>query len=238
MKGLIYYHFANYFRTHKYVPPVSVFIMMLVINYTYIPNPILDSYSFTSLVLFFIMGWVTVTILHAEDEGLQQITIIHAKNKRGYYLALVINCAVAGLILSIAAVAYPVVFHAFKPGLLTVHIVIGFLAHFSLAILSIALSLFFTRVLVKSNVNSWWGVISILVVSLAVAVAKVDILKIKLLTWLLPPLRYSLEIMSVGDKITSIPAQAYGQFGWIFIYSLILITIFIAVVPKSEFKVK
>ena len=234
MKGLIHYHFATYFRTHKYVPPVSVFIMMLIINYTYIPNPILDSYSFTSLVLFFIMGWITVTILHAEDEGQQQITIIHAKNKRGYYLALVINCAVVGLILSIAAVAYPVVFHAFTPGLHTVHILIGFLAHFSLAVLSIALSLFFTRALVKSNVNSWWGVISILVVSLVIAVAKADILKIKILNWLLPPLRYSLEIMSVGDKITSVPAQVYGQFGWIFIYSLILISIFIAVVPKSR----
>ncbi|MEK3994326.1 ABC transporter permease [Psychrobacillus sp. FSL K6-2365] len=208
--------------------------MILIINYTFIPNPILDSYSFTSLVLFFIMGWVTITILHAEDQGLQQLTILHAKNKSGYYLALVINCAFVGLILSIVAVVYPIVFHVFKPGLLTIHIVIGFLAHFSLAILSIALSLFFTRELVKSNVNSWWGVISILVVSLALAVAKADILKVKILTWLLPPLRYSLEIMSVGDKITFVPLLVYAQFAWIFIYSLILITIFIVVVSKSR----
>lgn len=235
MKALIHYQFANYFRTHKYVPPVSVYIMMLVINYTYIPNPILDSYSFTSLMLFFIMGWITVTILHAEDEGQQQITILHAKNKREYYLALVINCVVAGLILSFVAVAYPVVFDAFKPGLHIVHIVIGFLAHFSLAVLSIALSLFFTRALVKSGINSWWGVISILVVSLAISVAKADILKTKILNWLLPPLRNSLEIMSVGDNITSVPAHVYGQFGWIFLYSLILISIFIAVVSKSRY---
>ncbi|MCZ8539386.1 ABC transporter permease [Psychrobacillus psychrodurans] len=208
--------------------------MILIINYTFIPNPILDSYSFTSLVLFFIMGWVTITILHAEDQGLQQLTILHAKNKSGYYLALVINCAFVGLILSIVAVVYPIVFHVFKPGLLTIHIVIGFLAHFSLVILSIALSLFFTRELVKSNVNSWWGVISILVVSLALAVAKADILKVKILTWILPPLRYSLEIMSVGDKFTSVPVLVYAQFAWIFIYSLILITIFIVVVSKSR----
>lgn len=234
MMGSIHYQFANYIRTHKYVPPVSVFIMILIINYTFIPNPILDSYSFTSLVLFFIMGWVTITILHAEDQGLQQLTILHAKNKSGYYLALVINCAFVGLILSIVAVMYPIVFHVFKPGLLTIHIVIGFLAHFSLVILSIALSLFFTRELVKSNVNSWWGVISILVVSLALAVAKADILKVKILTWILPPLRYSLEIMSVGDKITSVPVLVYAQFAWIFIYSLILITIFIVVVSKSR----
>ncbi|WP_397538948.1 ABC transporter permease [Rummeliibacillus pycnus] len=234
MKGLIHYQFANYFRTHKYIPPVSVFIMMLVINYTYVPNPILDSYSFTSLVLFFIMGWVTITILHAEDEGQKQITLMHAKNKRGYYLALVINCAVVGLLLSIVAVAYPVVIQAFTPGYHTIHLVIGLLAHFSFAVLSIALSLFFTRDLVKSSVNSWWGVISILIVSLILAVAKADILKIKALNWLFPPLRHPLENMSVGDKITSLHAEYYWQFGWIFIYSLILIALFIVVVQKRQ----
>ena len=233
MKGLIHYQFATYIRTHKYVPPVSVFIMMLVINYTYTPNPILDSYSFTSLMLFFVMGWVTITILHAEDEGQKQITVMHAKNKGAYYLSLVLNCALSGLILSIVAVAYPVVIHAFKPELHSVHIVIGFLAHFSLAILSIALSLFFTRELVKSNVNSWWGVISILIVSLVIAVLKADILKFKLLTWILPPLHYSLEIMSVGDQITSIPAEVFAQFTWILVYSIVLIVFFIATVQTK-----
>ncbi|MEI2356638.1 hypothetical protein [Mesobacillus zeae] len=142
----------------------------------------------------------------------------------------------AGLILSMAAVAYPIVFHAFTPMLHTVHIVIGFLAHFSLAILSIALSLFFTRELVKSNATRGGALSVFFIVSLVIAVTKAEILKIKLLNWLLPPLHYSLEIMSVGDQITSIPAQVYRQFGWFFIYSLILIAIFIAVVQKRRIR--
>lgn len=234
MKGLIHYFFATYFRTYKYVPPVSIFIMMLIINYTYTPNPIMNSYSFTSLMLFFIMGWVTITISHAEDKDQKQITIMHAKNIREYFIALVINCVMVGLIFSIVAVAYPIVFHAFSPGLRFDHIVIGFLAHFSLSLLSIALSLFFTRELVKSNVNTWWGVTGILIVSLVLAVANVDILKIKLINWLLPPLRSSLDILSIDDEIISISGQIYGEFGWTFIYSLILITIFIAVVQKRR----
>ena len=190
MKGLIHYFFATYIRTHRYVPPVSLLIMMLIINYTYIPNPIMDSYSFTALLLFFIMGWVTITILHAEDEGQKQITLMHAKNKRNYYFALIINCIVAGLILSIIAVAYPIVINAFTIELHIIHIACGFLAHFSLATLSIALSLFFTRELVKSNTNSWWGVISILVITLVLAVAKVEALKTPLISWIVPPLRW------------------------------------------------
>lgn len=193
----------------------------------------MDSYSFTALLLFFIMGWVTITIVHAEDEGQKQITLIHAKNKRNYYFALIINCIVVGLILSIIAVAYPIVINAFTIELHIIHIACGFLAHFSLATLSIALSLFFTRELVKSNTNSWWGVISILVIALVLAVTKVETLKTPVISWLIPPLRFSLEIMGVGDDIASIPAYAYGQFGWIFLYSFILIMIFITIVQKS-----
>jgi hypothetical protein len=232
MKGLMRYHLITYFRTYKYVPPLSVFIMMLVINYTYVPNPILDSYSYTSIMLFFIMGWFTITIFHAEDEGQKQITIMHAKNKKVYYISLLLNGTLTALILSIAAVAYPVVFHAFSPGLHTVHLVMGFLAHFSLAVLSIALSSFFTRGLVKDNVNSWWGVISILIGSLVMAVEKIEILKINLINWVLPPLRSSMEIMSVDDQNITFPLKVYGQFAWIFIYSLILMTIFIAILQK------
>lgn len=234
MKGLIHYHFTTYFRTYKYVPPFSVFIMMLVINYTYVPNPILDSYSYTSIMLFFIMGWFTITIFHAEDEGQKQITIMHAKNKKVYYISLILNCTLTALVLSIAAVAYPVVFNAFTPGLHTVHIFMGFLAHFSLAVLSIALSSFFTRGLVKNTVNSWWGVISILIGSLVISVEKIGVLNIKPINWVLPPLRYSMEIMSVDDQTISFPVKVYGEFGWIFIYSIILITIFIAFMEKRK----
>lgn len=234
MKSLINYHFATYFRTYKYIPPFSVFIMMLIINYTYVPNPILDSYSFTSIILFFIMGWFTITIFHAEDEGQRQITIMHAKSKKAYYITLVLVCILTGLILSITSVAYPIIFDAFSPGLQPSHIVIGLLAHFSLAVLSIALSSFFIRDLVKSSVNSWWGVISVLVGSLVIAVVKIQTLNIKLINWILPPLDYTLKIMSVDDQITSFSGKVYLQFGWIFIYSLILITIFIAVMQKKK----
>ncbi|MGD6964393.1 ABC transporter permease [Fictibacillus phosphorivorans] len=234
MKGLMRYHLITYFRTYKYVPPLSVFIMMLVINYTYVPNPILDSYSYTSIMLFFIIWWFTITIFHAEDEGQKQITIMHAKNKKVYYISLIFNCTLTALILSIAAVAYPVVFNAFSPGLHTVHLVMGFLAHFSLAVLSIALSSFFTRGLVKNNVNSWWGVISILIGSLVMAVEKIEIFKIKLISWVFPPLQYSMEIMSVDDKIISFPVRVYVQFVWIFVYSIILMIIFISVMEKRR----
>ena len=234
MKALLNYHFKNYLRVYKYIPPLTVFIIMLIVNYTFIPNPILDSYSFTSLVLFFLMGWVTISIMHTEDEEQKQITLLHAKNPGLYYLSLVIICVMVGLLFSVVSVLYPILINAFRPGLQIIHILAGIFSHFSLALLSIGLSLFFTREFVKNSINTWWGVICVLVITLVLAIAKIDILDNQLFHWTLPPLRTALELMSMRDEEFSFSIYTYGQFGWVFLYSLLLIVFFIAIATKRR----
>lgn len=187
MKGLLPYHFIYYLRTYKYVPPLSVYILTLVVNYVYKPNPILDSYSFTSLVLFFIMGWFTVSVFHAEDEEQKRMTLLHCQRSRDYYIALFLICALIGLVLSFVSVFYPIVFDMFDGKTRHLHVVMGIMAHFSLSILAIALSAAFTRDLVKNKENTWWGVISILIVSVAISTLKSTMMQIKGFIWLFPP---------------------------------------------------
>ncbi|MFE3577601.1 ABC transporter permease [Lysinibacillus sp. NPDC059133] len=226
MTSLLRYQFINYLRTYQYVPPFSIFILCLVVNYTFVPNPILDSYSFTAIILFFLMGWFTITLFHAEDEGQKVMTTLHAKSRTHYSLGIFILCVLIGLFLSFVSVAYPTLIGAFgeKPRL--IHQLLGFLSHFSLSVLAIALSAIFTRELVKNKQNTWWGVLGILIVSVVIATLKETILQIKGLIWLLPPVRLSLEMMGSEDSIKSIPNSFYWQFTWIFAYSAIVIMLF------------
>lgn len=226
MTSLLRYQFINYVRTYKYVPPFSIFILCLVVNYTFIPNPILNSYSFTAIILFFLMGWFTVTLFHAEDEGQKGITTLHAKSRTQYNLGNFIICVLIGVFLSCVSVVYPTLIGAFGEKPRFIHQFLGFLSHFSLSVLAIALSAIFTRELVKDKQNTWWGVLAILIVSVVIATLKETILQIKGLIWLLPPVRLSLEMMSSKDAITSIPTIFYWQFAWIFIYSTIVIILF------------
>ena len=83
------------------------------------------------------------------------------------------------------------------------------MSHFSLSLLAIALTALFTRELVKNRRNTWWGVIGILIISVAIATLKDSILTG--LLWLLPPLHLSLEMMSVGDQIEVIPNVFIGN---------------------------
>ncbi|WP_141431038.1 ABC transporter permease [Bacillus sp. 03113] len=232
MKGLLIYQSINYLRSYRYVPPLSIFIISLIVNYTFEPNPILDSYSYTSVVLFFVMGWFTVTVFHAEDEGLKQITLFHAKSSKDYHLALFLICVLIGLFLSAVSVAYPVVFDMFGGETRPLHIILGFMSHFSLSILSIALSALFTRDVVKNKRNTWWGVMSILVFSVALSTFKS--LLLKGLIWILPPIRFSLEMMSSKDNMKSIPDFYYWQFGWIFLYGIVFIVLFFGVLKHRR----
>lgn len=234
MSGLLRYQFINYLRTYRYVPPFSIFIIFLVVNYTFTPNPILDSYSFTSIVIFFIMGWFTITIFHSEDEDQKIITLLHTKNRKKYYLALFMICVLIGLCLSCVSVTYPILVDAFGVKPRPLHILMGFLSHFSLAFLAIALSAIFTREIVKNKQNTWWGVLSILILSLAIATLKSVLLQIKGLIWLLPPVYLSLEMMDSNDQIISLPGLFYWQFGWIFIYGILVIGIFFLITRRKR----
>ncbi|AHN21183.1 hypothetical protein [Lysinibacillus varians] len=234
MISLLHYQFSNYIRTYKYIPPFFIFILCTVVNYAFVPNPILDSYSFTSTLLFLLMGWFTVTIFHAEDEGQKVITILHAKGQNVYFVTLYLICFVIGFCLSCVSVLYPIIIGAFgeRPSLW--HIILGFLAHFSLSMLAIALSAIFTRELVKNKQNSWWGVLSILIISLAIASLKSVILQVKGLLWLLPPVHLSLEMMSSDDSINVIPAIFYWQYIWIFIYSILVIWLYFFMLNRKR----
>lgn len=233
MKGLLQYQFSNYLRSYRYLPPLSLFLMFLIVNYTYKPNPIVDSYSFTSIMLFFIMGWFTVTVFHAEDVGQKQITLLHLKNRKKYYIGLYIGCALIGLCLSSISVAYPIVFNMFGAEPRSVHIIMGFLSHSSLTILAIALSALFTRDLVKNKGDTWWGVLSILIITVAVAPMKNMILQVKGLIWLFPPVHLSLEMMSSKDTIKFMPGLFYWQFIWVFLYGFLVIGLFFLLIKRK-----
>ncbi len=222
----------TYIRNFKYVPPVSLYLMMLIINYTYRPNPIMDSYSFTSLILFFMMGWITITIFHSEDPRQSQITLFHAKSIERYHISLFLNCLLFGLGLSVLSVMYPVVFGAFGNELRLLHIIMGLLNHFCVSLLSISLTVFFVRELTRNRGNTWWGVLTVLIGTFVIAIIKAYILKIKGLIWLLPPLHLSLEIMEMSDTVHFIPLHVYLQFGWIVIYSSLLVGFFLTIIRR------
>lgn len=226
MISLMRYQLLNYARSYQYFPPFSIFVLCLVVNYTFTPNPILDSFSLTSIMLFFLMGWFTITLFHTEDEGQKTITCFHTNGSGRYHISLFTIGILIALSLNLVSIIYPTVIQAFAKTPSLTQLLLGFLAHFCLAILGMALSALFTRELVNSKQNTWWGVLSILLLTLVLATVKDSILQIKGLIWLLPPLHLSLEIMNSGDQLKTIPSHFYWRFLWIVVYASFIIYLF------------
>ena len=232
MMALFRYSFLVHLRTFKSIPPLFVYLFVLMLNYTYTPNPILDSYSFTSIALFFIMGWITITIFHAEDEGQKEVTLMHARPVWRYHAALYTIALLNGFVLSILSVGYPLVIGGFGEGVNQYHVIMGVLAHFSLSVLSISLSALFTREWMRNPLNTWWGTLSVLILTLALASMGKWLAPVVM--WFLPPLYRSLDIMGMGDDLSSISASVYANYGWILFYSVMLICVYFILLYRKR----
>lgn len=236
MIHLLNYNFVNYFRTYKYIPPLSIYILVLVVNYTYKPNPILDSYSLTALYLFFLMGWITVTIFHAEHATQQDITMYHCKSSNKYFIGLYLTCTIVGVVLSVIYVLYPIIFDMFHESTLNwVHVTLGIMAHFSLSFLAISLAALFTHHLISNSNNIWWGVLSVFIISLATPAMQTKLdASLQFLLWLLPPTSWLIKTMGVGDQVDTITPNMYFSFSWIFFYSALCVILFFALVRRKN----
>lgn len=101
MKEVIKYSLHDYIRSHKYFPPVSTFIVLIAVFYTYKPNPIVDSYAITALFLFVISAWLCMSVLSLDSPVQRQLLILNLRSGYRYYLA---KLAAVGLITLLLAV--------------------------------------------------------------------------------------------------------------------------------------
>ncbi|MEM1505515.1 hypothetical protein RG959_19105 [Domibacillus sp. 8LH] len=76
---------------------------------------------------------------------------MHKKSRWSYYISLFLICLLIGFCLSIGSTAYLIVFDTFGGPVHSVHVLLGFLAHFGLSTLSIVLWALFIRGIIKKG---------------------------------------------------------------------------------------
>ena len=113
MFALIRYHFLDYTKSYKYVPPIAMYFVSLLFVYTYKPTPIVPTYLETARALF-IICLITVTIFHTEDPVQEQITISHTNNISALYVGKYITALLICTVLSFISVIYPIILQMFN----------------------------------------------------------------------------------------------------------------------------
>lgn len=234
MKEVIKYSLHDYIRSHKYFPPISTFFVLIVVLYTYKPNPIIDSYAVTSLILFVIAAWLCMSVLSLDSPVQRQLMILHLKNGSRYYLGKLLSVWLITLLLTIFAFLYPILFNMFDDSVSFSVGFVSFVNHILLAALGICIASFFSKVMVESAVNAYGGLVLTVILSIAaIGIQNTLPASLKSMIWVLPPATITQRplIQWQGDTLSNLP---FLPFIWIIIYTGIIILLFLILVKKKR----
>lgn len=232
MKNLIKYTLHDYIRSHKYFPPISTFMILIFVFYTYTPNPIIDSYAVTAVILYIISAWVCLSILQLDPPVQRQLMAIQVRSWNRYYVSKLISAVIISSILSVYALLYPIVFNMFsEPVTLTIGLV-SFANYLILGILGVSLASLFSKVIMKSAINSFGGLTLTIVLSLAaIGIERVLPSFLKNVLWVIPPATITQTPLLKWDG-GYIYDLARFPFIWVIIYSFIIIFLFLQLAKR------
>lgn len=234
MVALVRYTLQDYMRSYRYVPPVSVFIILIIIFYSNAPNPIMDSFAVTCGFLYCISAWISMSLFNAEDAIQHQITILHAKNAYKFYLSKVISAWSITALLTVFAVVYPIILHKFDKPVLAIHVMLAFTSHITVALLAILMAALFTKPFFARAANSWGMVSLLLVLSFAYSGIKAVLPSLfQPLLWLLPPFDKIFSNLMLGDSI-ALGLDILLKFTWVYVYCFVLLFLLFSLTGKKK----
>ncbi|WP_010094289.1 hypothetical protein [Ornithinibacillus scapharcae] len=234
MKYVIQYSMRDFLRSQKYFPPLSTFILLMVVFYSYKPNPVIDSYAVTSLMMYVISAWLCTSFLALDSPVQRQLMILHAGGKNHYYIGKFMAIAITSTIFTLFAFMYPIIFGMFQEN---VSLSVGFISlmnHFMLSLLGIGVASLFSRIFMNSTVNSYGGLALTITISFTtIGLYEVLPTMFKNLVWVIPPaIMTQKPLMNWnGQTLSNIE---WFPFVWILIYASLLISIFFILVKRKS----
>ncbi len=202
MIGFIKYQLLSYIRSYRFIAPVASYIAWVILTYTYSGVPILSSYATTSLALFIIMTWVSMTVFSLEEISEKHILYTKLKRKQTYIRGKIVICMIITFCLFLFGLLYPLVMQSFAREMNSTHYGLSFYSHVSLGGFGVLVGAFISIPHLSASRYSW--LLSALVVTVSIAhngiVDRIPSLKWVLLIF--PPVTNILTYLNAGDQLT------------------------------------
>lgn len=232
LRATIWYLLRNYSRSYRYIPPLFTFLISLGLFYTYTPNPIMGSFSFTTMLIYVIAAWFCYSFLKTEHAVQEELTILHLKSRTRYLIGLI--CAVALILccLVMIAIAYPIVFDKFDETVRLEHLMVGLFTHLGAALLGIAISLYFAKRVERAS-YAIGGILLVIALSFCqgALIAKIGVLG-TWVSWVLPPAYHTMNMLLNYSSYSIISIA--GTIGLSLGYAVLLIILLIQVLNRVE----
>ena len=105
--SVVQYHYSVFFKKMRAYPPLVFWILYLFISYQQVPSNIVQSYSASSMFLFFVMVWLSYTFFSDFDDVSEGLLLLQINNRFLHVAGKIIFLAVVCFFASAAGVVYP-----------------------------------------------------------------------------------------------------------------------------------
>ncbi len=228
---------AYYRRTHRWTAPLIVYVGAILFIYSVVPNPVMESYAATSALLFAMSVWTGFSYIDAEHPTHQALAALHGGGIRRYYIGrLLTGLSVVSILPSLFAVLYPLAGGKFERAATGLEILAALLGHAVLAALGLAVAVWFTNKLIAKHSHALLGLFLALSASLASqSIAQELPGGAAALTWLLPPVRQTMQFLTERDHAQGTPSEWLIGIAWPAIYAAVMLTVYVGVLERKRF---
>ncbi|MDO3409133.1 hypothetical protein QWJ34_05105 [Saccharibacillus sp. CPCC 101409] len=204
MIALLEYLHRCFIRSYRYGAPTFIYLAILLLVYTTGSNPVMDSYAFSSSMLFVTAAAIGCLMIDVEAANQEMATLTHARSLVRLSAAKLLYAWLFASALGLFAVLYPALLGRFDrlPGF--EELGIGLLYHIALAGLGVSLAGWFSAKLFESRFYAMLALcawIALAFGSRGIAGALPD--SLDWLTVLLPPVHPALHALTFYAELSS-----------------------------------
>ena len=106
---LVQYHFSVFFRKIRSYPPLVGWILYLGISYRQTPLNMVQDYSASAMISFFMMVWFGYVFLSDFDATTEHLLLLQINNRFLYAASKVIFLVAVCVLVSLIGVVYPII---------------------------------------------------------------------------------------------------------------------------------
>lgn len=233
MTGFIRYQFISYIRSLKMIPPVTLFFVWIILFYTYSGVPIFSSYSVSSITIYLVATWLTMTVFSIEEEGEKNLLFVQLNSKSHYLWGKWIICLLFSSILTGFAIFYPIILNSFIDSIKPIHLGLTFFSHFLLAGFGVLVGSFFSITSFVAKKYTWLLALLVILLSLSYEGLVEDVSFLKWVLIFLPPVTHVIQYLN-GEEIIQIDNEFWFLVTYTIAYSLLGIYVILKLFLKKE----
>ncbi|MFP3919514.1 hypothetical protein U5N28_17070 [Lysinibacillus telephonicus] len=230
MSAFIRYQIISYVRSLKFIPPVVIFFAWVFILYAYKNVPILSSYAVSSIVMYLIMTWITMSIFTLDEESEKHILISHLKRKVSYLFGKWLTILIVMIPLLLFAIFFPIITDSFKGNMSIQLYAYAFYSHLVFMAFGILVGTLFSATKLATKKYAWLSSVFIIVVSLASKSIIEISLFFKWILWVFPPVFKVIGYMEGEDQVlinTPVIIDSIFVVSYLIIGAVMLVPLFI-----------